>query len=494
MASPAGDGDDAEERQQSFTVSTIIELLGLTNHHWTTITFTWWIWIFAGWTATALMYLLDAVGEDDSDWVKLTSPAERLTMEDKSGALLIMGFLALFGNFVLGVGSDSFGRMCFTELCLLNGLIGGVGFLLARTKLVLLIFIVMNPFLKDGAPLITQSMLGEWLPIRWRGIFIVSLHAIWNVGRLAMTVVWIFIPPSDHWIQFNSVVVSLPVVLCMYTRLRGWRYESPRWLAVSGNTGACIANLKLCADSRTDGEPLPSGWDNPSALHIEAESGDARQAKHLTMWQRLQELNISSVRWKMSLLSITSFALFYATMAVFYWAIEYFKEVGLHEAIKPSMVAAPLGKILGNLLLIVGGPQRCIIDSFPRVPLLQVGYFGFGVSLLGLCASRNVAVITATMFVSHLFQEIVWAVSGVYMTEAFPTSVRNTAIGIIAVVGNMGSLIGSSASGSLMEAWVFLPILVIAALLFTAGFTCFFLPDERKDKTLSDTASYGACH
>merc|ERR1719311_534164 len=108
------------------------------------------------------------------------------------------------------------------------------GFLLSRDKLWLMIWLCVNP-LKDGAGMVTNSMLAEWLPVEWRGIFIVTLHAFWNVGRLLVTVVWAIIPPNEHWLLFFSAVAVIPVTLSIFLRLRGWRYESPRWLAVSGN-------------------------------------------------------------------------------------------------------------------------------------------------------------------------------------------------------------------------------------------------------------------
>jgi len=490
--------DDSGDK--TATVSIIIEQLGLTRHQWDTIVFTWWLWIFVGWTATSMVYALDAAGEEGSDWVKVASPEDRLTMEDKSWTLLITGVLAAVGNQLLGFGSDAYGRIFMAELCVLNGVVGTVGFAAAHSKAMLVACICINPFLKDGAAMITQSMLGEWLPVYWRGIFLVSLHAMWNVGRLAITVVWAAVPPAQHWALFFSVAAVLPMVLSLYMRVRGWRYESPRWLAVSGNVDACVTNLRLAAESgpwraSEQRQELPSGWDEPGRLRVEDDAGGAVQAQQQSLRQRLAELLRSPhLRYVSSVLCVSHFALFYSAGALFYWAIEYFKQAGLSAAIVPAMVAAPVGKIIGNLSLIVGGPEVCLIDRCPRVPLMMLGYFGFGACVLLLCASRNVVVLTAVMFFGHFFQEIIWAVGGVYVTEVFPTSVRNSAIGTICTVGNMGSILGNVVSGPMMELWVCLPLVVIASLLFLGGLCgSLLLSSERKDKTLSDTVGYGTC-
>lgn len=487
-----------QSTKKQVTVSDVIEQLGLTAHHWYTIILTWWVWIFCGWTATAMVYLLDAAGERGSDWTRIASPADRLTMNDKSSVLFFAGVFAIAGNQLLGIGSDAWGRIFLTELCVLNAIIAGAGFVLARSKFVLMVLICLNPFLKDGAAMVTGSMLAEWLPVQWRGIFIVTLHAMWNVGRLGITILWALVPPTQHWITFFSLALVLPVVLSSFLRLRGWRYESPRWLAVSGNMERCITNLKLAAGTSESCEQLPCAWDDPQVLGVQDDAGGAVQVGQRSIWQQLAELNQPKIRWLIGVLSVVHFGLFYAAIAFFYWAIEYFKMAGLDAAIVPSMVAAPLGKIVANLILIVGGPRKCLMDRCPRIPIMQVGFFGFGVSILLLCSNSNVIMITAIIFVGHIFQEIIWAAAGVYMTEAFPTSVRNTACGLVFTVGQVGGICGSSSAGELMELWIYLPMVVMSLFLFAAGAVCCFLEDERGEKPLSDTVmssarGYKAC-
>merc|ERR1719498_1097774 len=243
-------------------------------------------------------------------------------------------------------------RVLTTEGCVLNGVVAVLGFLFARDKWMLMFFICVNPFLKDGAAMVTNSMLAEWLPLEWRGIFIVTLHAFWNVGRLMITMVWALAPPSDHWVVFFSVAATLPVALSAYLRVRGWRYESPRWLAVSGNMEGCVTNLKLAAESRTTSEDLPSEWDNPQALKCLSSSGEAVQESR-SVWQQMSDLMNPEVRYVVITLCVIFFGLFYSAFGYFYWLIEYFKLSGLHDAIVPCMIAAPIGKILANLGLIV---------------------------------------------------------------------------------------------------------------------------------------------
>jgi len=440
------------------------------------------------------VFLFDAAAEHDSDWTRLSSAKDRLTMDDRSSVLLMCGIIAVIGNQFLGIGSDLLGRMFMTECCVVNGVIAMVGFILARSKYVLVAFVCLNPFLKDGAAMVTGSMLAEWLPIQWRGIFIVSLHAFWNVGRLGITILWTIIPPTEHWITFFSLAIVPPITLSIFLRCRGWRYESPRWLGVSGNMEGCLRNLKLAADSSDKKDSLPSGWDTPGTLKLQDDSGDAvaGEVQARSMAQQLAEVNVPHVRGRIAILALVNFGLFYASIGFFFWAIEYFKKTGLTEAIVPAMVAAPIGKILANLVLICGGPGRCIIERSRRTPIMQVGFFGFATCLVLLLSSRNVYVITFLVFIGHIFQEIIWAACGVYITESFPTSVRNTASGMICTVGQLGAILGSSLSGEMMEIWIYLPMVVMAFCLCASGCACFLLPDERHTKSLSDTISLSA--
>lgn len=61
-----------------------------------------------------------------------------------------------------------------------------------------------------GCPL-TGSLLAEWLPVRWRGVLVVSLHAVWNAGRLGLTLWWVLYPPPAGALRF--VTCSLPYML-----------------------------------------------------------------------------------------------------------------------------------------------------------------------------------------------------------------------------------------------------------------------------------------
>lgn len=324
-------------------------------------------------------------------------------------------------------------------------------------------------------------------------MFNVSLHALWNVGRLALTVLWAVLPPTHHWVTF-FLVASIPgLMLVVYMCLRGWRYESPRWLAVSGDLVGCVTVLKLLAPSPIDNSALPDGWDEPGNIQVEDDSGKAVQAHKESTRDQLAELVQPEKLWLLVLLGITSLCINFASASIFFWVMEYFKTVGLRKAIVPAMVVAPLGKIVSNVLIILGGPGKCLIDCYARVPVMQVGYVGFGVCLAILCAMRSVIAIAILMFFAMVFEELVWTAGSIYMTELFPTTIRNTALGVVAAVGSVGAILGVALHGIGMEMWVYLPMVVMVCFLFFGGAICCLLSEDRRQKTLSDTMGYGTC-
>lgn len=471
-------------------ISDVIEQLDLTPHQWHTIYFTWWLWISVGWVLTLVVYMMDAAGESKSDWTRLTAAEHRLTVHDKSLTILIGGAAAIVTSPIIGSLSDVLGRMPSTEICMVLGTFVTIGFGLARSKLVLMVVFCLNA--TGGACSITQSLLAEWLPVRWRGIFTVSLHAFWNVGRFAVTGLWIVLPPNQHWTEF-FLVASIPVViLVIYMRARGWRYESPRWLAVRGNMDGCIRVLSLLATSSGGSEELPSGWDDPNALSLEDDAGQAVQVEEHPIKQQLAELTDPDKQRLLVLLGVIGLAVHYASMSLFFWAMEYFKMIDLRAAVVPVMVAAPLGKIASNVLVIVGGPGACLIDRYARVPLMQVGYFGFGICISLLCTVKSIIGLAAIMFFAMVFEELIWTVGSIYMMELFPTTVRNTALGVIGGLGHIGGIVGTALCGPLMERWVYLPMVLMSSFLFCGGVVCCLLTEDRSHKTLSDTIGYGS--
>ena len=147
------------------------------------------------------------------------------------------------------------------------------------------------------------------------------------------------------------------------------------------------------------------------------------------------------------ILSVVMFSLSFMEAGVFQWIIQYFKETN-PDAESPASIAAPLARVLTVLLLLALGP-----DKFPRITFIRMG-LGLSPVFLFLTTASSVTWIQTTfVFLRNTSTEIVWAVSSLYSSEAFPTDVRATAAAIVYVFASIGSLSSSVSTGGIMRDW-----------------------------------------
>lgn len=468
-------------------ISDVMECMGLTRHHWNVIYVVFSCWAIAGWLGTAIAYVLDGASEADSDWVQITSLKDRLTVQDRSWALLVCGFVALSGNALMGYCSDKFGRIFTTTLCLAPVPLITIGIAHAWSKIVLFSFLFCMPWFKDGPCSVTNCLLAEWLPIAYRGYFLVLVHMLWNVGRVGVTMLWIAVPPEDDWRSFCYCVAIFPTMLLVFLFLQGHKFESARWLFISGNKERCIECLKLAA---TDGSlTLPDGWDN-SDLLADA-GGNTKCDDELSMAELLSRIAGPSLRLDLAALSLWFFSISYCANGMMFWLIEYLKQTGREDAVQPAMLAAPVGKITGALLLVLGGPRNCAVDTYDRRPLITCFFAGFAVTLAILSATTSTAAITLATFVSQVCEEIIWCAIFLYATEAFPTVLRSTAFGILSAFANLGGIISASCTMVLMDINQEAPIYSMVVLLLLASASTLLVEEGgRGKKTLTDRVDH----
>jgi len=469
------------------TLNTVIEELGFTTYHWYVLFTASAVWAICGWSATLVVYLLDAAGERQSDWVHLTAPSERLTVSDKALMLAASNAVAGLSNIAIGSCADSVGRIMTCTICAALTVFSVAGFAFADSKLMLFALLMASPFIKDGPCTPSGCLLAEWLPIKFRGVLLVTLHLAWNLGRAAVTLLWVAMPPTEVWKPFFVTASICPAVLLLFLASKGSRYESPRWLATTGQMKRSIEQLERArvSDQAAAEASLPENWNDPDCLRIAgtpAGSDDQEQ----TWQQRMSEVFEADVRGLVLLLGMLHFLLGYYSMGFFYWLLEYLRDIGMSEAAGPAMLAAPLGKMTGVMLLVTGGPGICLIDRFPRVPLLQVGFFGAACCVGGLTLCTKPLLAVAAVYISNIFEEIVWCTASVYVAEVFPTTIRGTAQGLIFFMCSLGCISSSVFTGKLLVLNPKLPMLGMMVVSILGGLLGCFCREERGKEPLCD--------
>lgn len=479
------------------TVGDVIECLGLTGHTRLVTLVCWLIYFISGWTTTLVTFLLHAAAQYDGNWVEITSAGERLSIRDRSLTLFLSGVIAAACNIIMGNLTDFVGRIPVSQACAVIIALSTIGYALAPGKLVLMLCVLFSQV--DVSTMVVQSLLAEWVPATHRGILLVSITAIWNLGRLGITLLWAGLSPAEHWMTFFMIAAIFPVVLALYLLVRGQQFESPRWLAVTGNIERCIEQLRLAeatapAESAYKDE-LPDGWDDPANLQVESYSGQAVQIGERSRWAQWAELREPKVFRLTALLGFCFFVVGFSWSALFYWLLQYLELLGIDKsAVRAIMLVAPIGKIVSVVVLLAPFvPGQSLVDRHPRTLFLKVGYFGTGLCVAALCMTTNAIALTATMFVCQIFEGFIWGVMHIYVPEAFPTTVRNGATGVTWMLGSIGMIVSAGVAGEMMEIWVYLPMVTSATLSFAGGAACFLLTEERGGSALIDTMGYGTC-
>lgn len=471
------------------TIGSVLDKLGMTRHHYQVTVLAWWIFFCSGWVYSLTPYLLDAVGGKDTDWVDRTSQSERMHDSTKSMAMLLAGVAALVGNPLMGILADSYGRIFTMLAAMFLVSIGTIGFAFSTSWQMLVVCMCLAPFGRDGTNPIAQSLLAEWVPIVNRGRLIVHCHMAFNVGRLALTLLWLCYPPRETWTAFFLSASALPVFTVAFLMLHGARYESPRWLALAGKYELLKANLHLAVQSSDSS--LPENWDEPANLKLDGQLGISALSDGKAVsfaFGSLVDVRMTGMKATISFFGVCYFCLSYASWSMFVWTIDFLKAIEASSAVNAVLLASPLSKILGNGILVYPVFGTSPIDYFGRLLIFRIGMLGFGLFVFAICGcGTNAPLITGVIFMAMLFEEWVWTVGSACIIEAFPTNLRNTAFAYVLVCASAGAILANTISLGLLRLWQYLPVIVMASLLLIGFATTWALPEDRKDKPLIDT-------
>ena len=131
-----------------------------------------------------------------------------------------------------------------------------------------------------------------------------------------------------------------------------------------------------------------------------------------------------------------------------------------------------------------------LIQRIHRRTLMQIGIVTNCFSLLGLfCCSFHDALIPGRILFYNLSSITSWIAAGtmgIYTTEFFPTTMRQTAHGIVSVFGRTGSITASFVKELTLATSLAVPFALFVFLAATCAFLWMFLPDTT-DIQLPDT-------
>ena len=411
------------------------------------------------------------------------------------------------GSVLGGIASDACGpgRTMVVALCLI--IVGG----LAPCGLSWAAAIVFARFVVGlgvvGCYQAGNTYVAESAPATVRGYYMALLHVTIAIGGLCSVALAVALPPQQ-W-RLLLLLNALPTVLGLaLVAPFVVRHESPRWLLVSGRERECRALLlRVHAASRRHGL-APSTVQLPAriALHVEvngdgearghsrlgrrprcrgdaspggvameqpdgaaaarevaARTGDSKreqreQAVALRSWRgRMRQLCHGSL-WRLhGVGSLVAFALNFGQKGIEIHGVEYMEHLGLHGISRSIYFSTMLGKIAGDVLVMR------LRDRVGSLRMLKVAFCCAALLVVSFVHVTSPPLLFLLSFGLGISTDVLWCNIYMYLTEAFPTSVRSTAFGLAMGIGRGGGVLGAALGGAM-------PDIQTAFLLYAASF------------------------
>ena len=367
----------------------------------------------------------------------------------QNSLFLSAGFLGLLvGSLLAGFIGDLRGRKTAYQINLL--LFGGFTLLGALApNMAVLSVCRLGAGLGLGAEIVTGfSMVNEFAPIKHRGRWsaIVSLVANTGVPLAMLLCAWII--PRWSW---RPLFVGIGLAAALIWYLRRDIPESPRWLALHGRMDEAIQVVELLeADNGRRGASSDSA------------SGSARADKEGV--EASAKASGSVVRG----LIVATVAVS-ATNVCSYAFTSWVPTILLKRGINLSgslwistlmMLGAPLGCLIGSLLLDRIGRKRIIVTAF-----LLTAVFGL---LYAAQTSQVTAILVGILLMASLYV-LMSSVVAVYAPELFPTTVRFRCVGIANAVAKLCNVLMPVLIGAMLSVWGSTSIFVTISLVALAS-------------------------
>lgn len=307
-----------------------------------------------------------------------------------------------------------------------------------------------------------------------RGITLVAVSFAWAISGV-FSLALIGACGKDEWRLCFAVAPLLPGLLFFIcsTLLP----ESPRWLRVTGSVREAHEALDLVFASRpalgeayvgespkvTLEEPL-SAASNPSFADV------------------VREL-FSPALFQITVVSACAYGILAGTgNAVETWAPRILRRAGGED---PGLAIFSVGVLVGTAAALF----VCFtLDRIGRRPLIWAGCVGHAISFAGLAAASSMGMAKA-MFLVHVFSSpFISAALTMYITEAFPTSLRTSAMGITTAAGRFLSVILPAVLGWLFAHCSTSAVLLLVCASYVAGLlVSLFIPSETARQAMNDS-------
>lgn len=394
-------------------------------------------------------------------------------------------FGSIAGALVIGSLCDRFGRKFTLMGCLIAISLLGLSHLIipgsAAGFIALLVVRTCLGFCFGGITTATIPYAVEFISDSWRGKVAGIVQLGWALGSIfSILMAKAF---QDNW----RVVIALPAytaTICIIILL--FCPESPRWLFIAGYEDNGYNVLRTILSSAA-----LIGHDNPGVNgHCEVPRIVIPLVRKQTraLSEQFGDL-LSSKVWKVT---ICACILFVATAGSSYgiatWMPLILKDLTGDKEIQYELfIWSDISSFLGTCVATV------LLDSLGR----KLSYIGAGV-VSAVCkgsfpfvASQRSPMfgIHAIVILDSFFVTIAWAAMNLYITEAFPTTLRGTGAGTAAFFGRLSAAVSPILVGLILEESVYWAFALVSGLMFFGALTALMMLEETANAQLVDDVS-----
>ncbi len=393
----------------------------------------------------------------------------------------------LLGGIIIGYLSDKYGRRPCLLLSLgLNSFAGILSGFSIDINMLIILRLISGLGIGASVPIVF-SLGAELFPALIRGKLLSIIASFWMMGALFVaTAAWIMLGiPSIYcgW-RFFAVICAIPAVIA-YLMVYYYLPESPKFL-INNNRNEEAINVLLYINNNN---LLISSTYNILQSN-DVEFNDLSVLKD----NNNNEVNLNSVsdfKDTINLLISTDlfhsttlplliiwFTLSFGSYGISTWISVLYEDLGIANPYRDDFIYA-LANLPGNIISIL------FIEKYGRKKLLCYGMVLAAFSSLGFgLASSNISIVVGCAAAFNCFSVIGWNSLDCMSCENFPTTIRTTAMGILAASGRFGAIFAQFVNGSL-ENNISLLLFVTSGCMIIGGFGSFYLKNDNSGEILN---------
>ncbi|KAM6185122.1 solute carrier family 22 member 7 [Rhynchocyon petersi] len=362
----------------------------------------------------------------------------------------------LVGAVAFGYLSDRFGRRRLLLVAYVSTLVLGLASAASISYTMFAITRTLTGTALAGFTIIVMPLELEWLDVQHRTVAGVLSSTFWSVGVTLLALVGYLIR-DWRWLLLAVTLPCVPGIFSLW-----WVPESARWLLTQGRVEEAHRYLHCCAklNRQPTGE---DGLSREALVKVAAGEQERRKPSYLDLFrtQRLRHISL-------------------CCMVV--WFGVNFSYYGL------SLNVSGLGLNVYQTQLLFGAvelPSKLLVYLSVRHAGRRFTQAG---ALLGTALALGARLLTsaemgmwntALEVIGKGFSEAAFTTAYLFTSELYPTVLRQTGMGLTALVGRLGGSLAPMAA-LLDGVWLPLPKLTYGGIALLAACTALLLPETRQ--------------